>query len=78
MPQSRKRHGHHYQKPADIPSKQRAKGRVIWAILFAVFGFVIALFASDENITALIIGALIGAAIGYLVGKNLEQTASKN
>lgn len=76
MPQSRKRHGHRYQKPADIPSKQRTKGRVIWAILFAVFGLVIALFASDENIVALVIGTLIGAALGYLIGKNLEQTAS--
>ena len=76
MPQSRKRHGHHYQKPAHTVSKQRTKGRVIWAILFAVFGFVIALFASDENIVALIIGALIGAAVGYFVGKNMEQASS--
>lgn len=75
MPQSRKRPGHHYQKPADIPSSQRTKGRVIWAILFAVFGVVIAFFASNDNVTALIIGGIIGAVVGYFIGKNMEQSA---
>jgi hypothetical protein len=77
MPQSRKRHGHHYQKPADIPSRQRTKGRTIWAILFAVFGVVISFFAVPDNRVALVVGAVIGAFAGYIIGKNMEQDASK-
>jgi len=77
MPQSRKRHGHHYQKPSDIPARQRTKGRIIWAILFAVFGLIITFFAAGDSYMALIIGAAIGGVIGYAVGKNMEQAASE-
>lgn len=77
MPRSRKRTGHRYQKPSDIPSSQRTKGRIIWSILFAVFGLVIAFFASDNNTVALVIGAIVGAAVGYFIGKNMEGAASQ-
>jgi len=77
MPQSRKRHGHHYQKPADIPSRQRTKGRILWSILFAVFGLVMTFFAAGDNYVILVIGAVIGGLIGYAVGKNMEQAASE-
>ena len=77
MPQSRKRHGHRYQKPADIPSSQRTKGRIIWAILFAVFGVVLAFFAAGDNWTALVIAAIVAGVIGYVIGKNMEQAASE-
>ena len=75
MPQSRKRHGHHeHQHPADIPAAQRTKGRIIWALLLGVFGLIIAWSASN-NYIAIIIGALAGAAIGYFIGKRMEQNA---
>jgi hypothetical protein len=76
MPESRNRPGHHHQKKAGIPSKQRVKGRVIWAILFAIFGFLIALFAAGENYAAWGIVAAIGAIIGYAIGKSMEQDAA--
>lgn len=76
MPKSRKRHGHKYQKPSDIPASQRTKGRIIWAILFAVFGVVLAFFATD-NYIVLIIAALVAGFIGYAVGKSMEQAASE-
>jgi len=77
MPQSRKRHGHHeYRKPADIPAKQRTKGRTTLAILFAVFGLIVSYFAAGNNYAALIIGALLGALIGYAVGRSMEKEAS--
>jgi hypothetical protein len=76
MPQSRKRRGHKYQKPSDIPSSQRTKGRIIWAILFAVFGFVLAFFGTD-NYIILILAAVVAGLIGYAVGKNMEQAASE-
>jgi hypothetical protein len=76
MPQSRKRQGHHYRKASDIPASQRTKGRIIWAILFAVFGVVLTFFATD-NYIILIIAAVVAALIGYAVGKNMEQAAKE-
>ena len=79
MPESRKRSGHHYQKPSDIPAKQRTKGRTTLAILFAVFGILVSLFAGGEekNYVAMVIGAVVGGLIGYFVGKGMEKDASK-
>ncbi len=75
MPESRQRPGHTYQKPADVPSSQRVKGRVIWAILFAIFGLGIAFFAAGDNWLVLLAGALVAAVIGYFAGKSMEQDA---
>lgn len=76
MPRSRKRPGHHYHKEAAIPAKQRVKGRVIWAILFGVFGLLMAFFAAGNSYVALALGLLIGSALGYVVGKKMETEAS--
>ena len=73
MPQSRKRPGHHFQKPADIPASQRTKGRVIWSILFAVFALIIAFFATGGDMIVLVIAIALGAFIGYMVGKRAEK-----
>jgi len=73
MPESRKRPGHHYQKPADIPARQRVKGKIIWAILLGFFGLLIAYFAAGPNYTVLIPATLITAIIGYFIGKKMEQ-----
>lgn len=75
MPQSRQRQGHHYQKSADVPSSQRVKGRIIWAVLFAVFGFAMVYFASEASWVVMLAGALVGALIGYIAGKSMEQDA---
>jgi len=78
MPQSRKRPGHHqYRKPSDIPAKQRTKGRRSMAILFAVFALLIGFFAAGDNYLVLIIAVILGAAVGYLVGRMMERDASK-
>ena len=75
MPQSRHRPGHQYQKPSAVPSSQRVKGRIIWAILFAVFGFAIVYFASEGSWLIIAIGTVAGAIIGYVAGKSMEQDA---
>jgi predicted membrane-bound spermidine synthase len=78
MPESRKRPGHHdYKKPADIPAKQRVRGRISMAILFGVFALLIALFNAQGSYVIWIAAACIGALIGYIIGKNMEKSASK-
>lgn len=73
MPESRKRPGHPYHKEASIPAKQRVKGRVIWAILFGVFGLLIALFAAGSNYIILVTATIISAVIGYVIGQRMEK-----
>ena len=76
MPESRKRSGHHeFQKPADIPAKQRTKGRVIWAILMGVFGLLMAFFAAGANYIIVAAAGIVAAAIGYVIGKKMEKEA---
>ncbi|MDB5205967.1 MAG: hypothetical protein JWR72_1042 [Flavisolibacter sp.] len=77
MPESRNRPGHDYQKRAAIPAKQRVKGRIIWAILFAVFGVIIAFFSVGENYLVLSLAVILSAIIGYVIGKSMEQDAKK-
>ena len=77
MPESRNRTGHAYQQPADVPASQRTKGRVLWAILLAVFAALIAFFALGDNYVALAIIAAAGAVVGYFIGKAMEKDAKK-
>jgi hypothetical protein len=77
MPESRKRPGHHeHKRPADIPARQRTKGRTIWAILFAVFAGIFAFFAAADNYVVLAIAVVAGGVVGYLIGRNMEQDAT--
>ncbi|MER3463461.1 MAG: hypothetical protein C4329_02640 [Chitinophagaceae bacterium] len=71
MPNSRKPRGHH--QPAAIPARQRTKGRIVWALLAGVFGLLIGFFASSDGYMAPIIGGLVGAAVGYVIGKTMEK-----
>ena len=73
MPESKKRPGHPYQKPADIPARQRVKGKIMWAILFGVFGLLIAYFAAGANYIVLILAILVASIIGYIIGKKMEK-----
>jgi len=79
MPQSRKRQGHHehqeQKKAVDIPPGQRVKGRVLWAILCAVFAVLIAYFGTGDNYGILIIAGLLGGAIGFAIGRAMEKDA---
>ena len=73
MPESRNRPGHPFQKPADIPSSQRVKGKIMWALLLAVFGLLISYFAAGLNYKVLIVATLASAIIGYFIGKKMEK-----
>lgn len=74
MPESRTRPGHHeHQPPAEIPARQRTKGRTLWAVLLAVFGIIISYFAVGNNYLVMVILGVLGAVIGYYTGKKMER-----
>ena len=74
MPQSRKRPGHHYQKPSDIPGKQRTSATTVFIVLFAIFGGIIGFFA-DGSAMLMGILALLGGVAGYFIGKAMLRDA---
>ncbi len=73
MAENKKRPGHKYRKPADIPAAQRVKGRIFWALLFAVFGLLIGFMAASSDYIVLVIATVAGGFIGYLIGKSMEK-----
>jgi len=76
MPESRTRPGHHeHQEPSPIPSRQRTKGRTVWAILLAVLALAIAYFAVGPNYAILAGATVAGALIGYFMGMRMEKDA---
>jgi hypothetical protein len=77
MPESRKRKGHPFRKPSDIPASQRTKGRTFWGILIGVFSLLIALFSAGLNYIVLAVAVIVGYFIGYFIGKSMEQEAKK-
>lgn len=77
MPESRKRPGHPYQKPADIPASQRTTGHLLWALLVGIFGLMIGYFASNGHVAGMIAGALAGGAVGWWLGRKMERDAKK-
>jgi len=78
MPESRTRPGHHeHHEDSPIPSRQRAKGRTLWAILLAVLALGIAYFAAGPNYGLLAAAAIVGALLGYFMGKRMEKDAKK-
>ena len=79
MPESRKRPGHHvHHNPSTAPARPRTKGRIMWAILFGVFGLMVAFFAGGANYIVLAAGAVVGGLIGFAIGKNMESEAKKS
>ena len=73
MPENKKRPGHPYQKPADVPASQRVKAKILWAILFSVFGFLISYFAVGTDYKILAATTIVAAIIGYIIGKQMEK-----
>lgn len=72
MAQNKKRKGHPFRKPADIPANERVKGKTFWAVLLGVFGLIIGFLVGGRDLIIVGLSALGGAFIGYLIGKSME------
>lgn len=79
MSKNNKRKSHHYHPNPATPlqGKQKTNGQNLWALLLALFGLLIALFAFGTNPVALLVGALAGGALGYFLGTKMEADAGK-
>lgn len=80
MPQSKNRpgHQHHSHRGTKNPGNPKIKSSpvVIAVVFFAVLGLGISYFVAAGSTTALIIGTVVGAAVGYIFGKQIKQSMS--
>ena len=81
MPQTRHRHkGHpHHQPPTHLPARapKKKNAKVILAIFIGLLGIAISFFAGASDATGYVIGGLIGAAVGFLIGRGMDAAAEK-
>ncbi len=82
MPQSKKRKHHHHSQQhhgnATGNVKDKKSSAVIVAIIFfAIIGLAIAYFTAGIDVLWLAVGTIVGAACGYLFGKQVDNSFSK-
>ena len=81
-PHHRKKHKAHLKQFRDRiasqtgESKVKAKGSSVAAVGGAIAGFAILFFATQNFIWA-VAGTVLGAGVGYLMGKNIDRAAKK-
>ncbi len=56
-----------------IAPKQRAKGSILWSLLFGIFGVLIAFFAAGLNYVVMLVAGIAGSIIGFIIGKKMER-----
>ena len=79
MPKSKTRKHHHdYKPPPNAVKSKKNRSAVLFAVIFcAVIGMGMAFFAFDSSPLWLVAGAVAGAGIGYLAGKQLDKSFLK-
>ena len=81
MPQSKKRKHHHQVQQAggSLSTKGKKSSAVgVAVIFFAIIGLGIAYFTAGTDVLWLAVGTIVGAACGYLFGKQVDNSFSKN
>jgi len=66
----------HQQQHHAVASKPKRKAALVFIIFLGVFGLGLGYFAAG-TIPALVLGAIVGGTIGYLIGHNLDKMASR-
>jgi len=74
----KKKHSPHPPVPQIKKDIKKYRVIAVAVIFFLLFGGGIAFFAAGNNITWLIVGALVGAVCGYFFGKQIVQGLFKN
>jgi len=58
-------------------SKAKAKASSVFAVGGAITGLAILYFATQGDFVLALGGAVVGAGLGYLIGKNVDRSAKK-
>jgi len=81
MPESRNRHKHHphphHAQIHDTHTKPKRSAALVLAIIAAILGLAVAYFTQGPDILWMIIGASLGAVVGYLIGHSMDKAIEK-
>lgn len=78
MPTSRHRKKHKQQQhPTRVHTKRRGSAASVMAIAGAIVGLAVTYLASNANLIWVVIITILGAIIGFLIGKTLDKAAQK-
>ena len=78
MPTSRHRKKHKQQQhPTPVHAKRRGSAASVMAIAGAIVGLAVTYLASNANLIWVVIITILGAIIGFLIGKTLDKAAQK-
>ena len=83
MPNSRHRHkGHHHHAQPQAHQqvskpKPKRSAAILMAIFVGVFGLAIGAYFSSFSMPWIVLGTIIGAITGYLLGGGIDKTFSK-
>jgi flagellar motor component MotA len=71
-----KEHLQHYQHRREQVAGISKKGKSAWplAIIGAVGGLLLVMFTMGNNIPAMIGGVIIAGAVGYFIGRKMDNT----
>ena len=78
MPQSRHRHKHprhHSGQPQAVKAtpRQRKNPVTIMIVFVGLLGAIVALFAAGSDPVWLLAGVVVGAVVGYFIGKRMSR-----
>lgn len=80
-PHHRKKHKAHlrqFQHKSDIKDNvAKTKASTVFAIIGAVVGLAVFYFATQGNLIWGLVGTVIGAGAGYLLGNSLDHSGKK-
>ena len=79
MPRSRLWHKHHHHSQVHhVDSKAKHSAAFILAVIAAMLGLAVAFFTQGADVLWMLIGAVAGALIGYLVGHSMDKAVEEN
>ncbi|HEX6334796.1 MAG TPA: hypothetical protein VFZ78_11255 [Flavisolibacter sp.] len=77
MAQTRKKHPKAPPRNPGREARQKTRGRIIWALLFAIFGFTIGVVSTEDNYFVPALALVAGAVAGYFVGRAIDRDTAR-
>ena len=70
----RRKHKHFQPPPHTAAHKPKKNASTVFAIVGAVVALIIIYSIAQDSLAWIIIGTLVGGAIGYLIGRSVDRS----
>jgi hypothetical protein len=69
----RKKHKHFQPPPHTVAQKRKRNGSIVFAVAGGVIALIIVYSVAKDSLAWIIAGALVGAGIGFLIGRSFDR-----